>query len=188
MAKGKLGRRTIYAMTIVTILAVSGGYAAAAVFTQTTVTQHSEGYNVVNTGTADWPTAPTVQYVNIPGSVACGSSGTTTGTATAATFYMLQNTSTGNTGCAAGDFGEQFTFTSLASITSVGSDTFTFSANWYGTYNGPGTANPMLYSTTVTFTLTVATGSTSQTAIFDLDFAQYGSIDITALSMVVSGS
>ena len=181
MAKGKLGQRTIYAMTIVTILAVAGGYAAAAVFTQTPVTQHSEGYNVVNTGTADWPTAPTVQYVNIPGSVSCALSGTTTGTATAATFYMLQNTSTGNTGCAVGDFGEQFTFASLASITSVGSDTFTFSANWGGTYGGS-------YSTTVTFTLTVATGSTSQTAVFDLDFAQYGSIGITALSVVVSGS
>ena len=181
MAKGKLGQRTIYAMTIVTILAVAGGYAAAAAFSQGTVYQHSEGYTVVNQNTTDWPTAPTVQYVNIPGSVSCGTSGPTTGTATAATFFVLQNTSAHNSGCHAGDFGEQFSFASLASITAAGSDTFTFSANWGGTYGGS-------YSTTVTFTLTVATGSTSQTAIFDLDFAQYGSINITALSVVVSGS
>ena len=191
MAKGKLGRRTIYAMTIVTILAVSGGYAAAAVFSQTTVYQHSEGYNVINQGTTDWPTDPTVNYVTIPSSVACGASGTTAGSATPATFYVLQNTTTGNGGCAAGDFGEQFTFTSLAGISTQGTDTFQFSASWMGTYGMPPTScSTGTCVTTVTFTLTVAPAApgVSQTAVFDLDFAQYGSINILALSVVVSGS
>lgn len=183
MAKGKLGQRTIYAMTIVTILAVAGGYAAAAAFSQTTVTQHSEGYNVTSAVTPDWPTAPTVQYVTMPGTVpstiTCASAGSTSGTSPF-TFDVLLNISAGNKGCNAGDFGEQFTFSSAATV-AAGSDTFTFAATWGGTVGGS-------YYTTVTFTLTDATSATPVSVVFDLDFAQYGSVNINSLSAVVSGS
>ena len=147
MVKRRLEQRAVYAITLVTILAVAGGYAAAIAFTTTTVYQHNGSYNVVNQGVPNWPTAPVVLY-NVTNTT-CVTAGTF---AEAKVGYtVLQNTTST---CAVGDFAEVLGFQSAGTVV-AGKDTFTFTAVWLGTFGGA-------YQTTVTFTLTDSAGAGGQ--------------------------
>jgi hypothetical protein len=175
MLNGRIEQRTVYAITIVTILAVAGGWAAAYAFTTTSVYQHNGSYNVINQGVANWPNLPIVEFG------VTNSTCTQTGTFSEAgvDVTVLQNTSAT---CTVGDFAEVFGFTSAATVV-AGTDTFTFTAVWVST------AGAVTYQTTVTFTLTDTAGVGGQNLFIALDFGQVPPpTQITTLYVVVTGA
>lgn len=176
MFGGRIEQRTVYAITVVTILTVAGGWAAALAFTTTTVYQHNGSYTVVNQGVPNWPNAPVVLY-NITNTT-CVTSGAFNEVAEG--FTILQNISVGGT-CTVGDFAEVFGFQSAATVV-AGTDTFTFTAVWVGAFGGH-------YQTTVTFTLSDAAGVGGQFLWLALDFGQIAPpTQITTLYVVVTGA
>jgi hypothetical protein len=108
----RLGRRTLYAATMVAILGASVGFLfASALPAQSTVNQTSNSYGVSNPALATFSTAPTVAVAGVPASASgCNTTaspwsfGTTSGT-----VNLYLGASAGVT-CAPNDFAEEFTF------------------------------------------------------------------------------
>jgi hypothetical protein len=146
---GKIHRRAVYVATIVAMLAMTGGFAAAVVLAPATpVNQTVNSYQGTSTSTVDFPTSPTlgISTSGNPTSVLTSVSASAPGGATYKFSFCA------NSGCtmAGGDFDEVFTFTSSATVAGGASNTFTV----YTTFgSGPSTQQQSLsYGSTVLHT------------------------------------
>ena len=194
--RGRIRRRTIYIASVVSILALVGGFALAA-FTLSIAGQSTQGAGGVTvTGTA----------------YACGttciSASTTTGSTTAATCadaptavaitgtsptdaITLQVASSGTT-CKGGDFEEVFSFTSsfaIASAPACFTTTTSCTDNFQVSYTQGTTAtNAQLGTAAFTESGTAPTSTVTVTVVVDVDFQSATPTAITNLAIVVSGN
>jgi hypothetical protein len=110
----RLGRRTLYAATMVAILGASVGFLFATALAPPTVvnqTSNTYGFNN-NADSTAFSTSPTVAVAGVPSSVsACTSSAVSL--ASGGTVYLYLGASSGVT-CTTNDFAEEFTFTTSA--------------------------------------------------------------------------
>jgi hypothetical protein len=178
MGKG-IRRKTIYATTIVAMIALVGGYALASTFAFTnTSSQNESGFAVTTAGTI-W-TFNTATATN---------EGTTTCTTTTTTSYALSGShqvetinlnSSGTGTCVATDFAEVYNISAL--IPTTGStDQFTFFAEMGGS-----SACTTTHAEVVA--LTVTTTATSTTMLY-LHFAvDYGAVPQTLCSVDIAVS
>lgn len=172
----KLQRRTVYAATIIALLALVGGFAMAASFSTTTLTATQGGTTTTLTNTA-WA-GSSVSAVFTTNGAGCTGSPVSVTSATAVSAYVNVGSVSG--ACALGDFAEEIVFTAtVPQGTSVLTDTFTiYSDSSYSTGQA---------------TLTVAvTESGTGTYVAELDlYSDYGSTtppaSISALNVVVNG-
>jgi hypothetical protein len=172
---GSSKRRTLYIVTVVAMLGLTGGFALAAGLNSTTVTQSAALYSVSTSAVAAFPTTPTVTVTAIPGSVAACTSGAQS-LASGGSVDLFLPASTGIT-CTTGDFAEEFTFTSLATAAAG-----TYSFTQYTTYGAGPTSGSAAGSVTVSVAL-----STSGTVNVWVDYgtAAPPTGGIASLSLVV---
>lgn len=122
-----LQRRTIYAATIVTILAMVTGFAVASL-TSTVSSTNQNGFTVTAPGDTMYSAAPTTALVWVQAS-ACTSSGGTVAPSSGATTANVYIT--GEVACQASSFDwfEEISFTSGTVPTSGPSDVFSITVN-----------------------------------------------------------
>jgi hypothetical protein len=176
MGKG-IRRKTIYATTIVAMIALVGGYALASTFAFTaTSSQNESGFAVTTTGTIWTFNTATATYENAN---TCTTTASYSLGGTHATETINLNSS-GTATCVATDFAEVYNIS--ASISTQGStDQFTFFAEMGGP-SGCTTTHAEVVA------LTVTTTATSTTMLY-LHFAvDYGAVPQTLCSVDIAVS
>ena len=195
--RGRIRRRTIYIASVVSILALVGGFALAAMFTTTTISQNQNGFNT-QMGATKWAaTTPTLGVGTSAGTCSATTANTAsapatltaiaapaTGSVSSTAYYGVTNT------CVATDFAEVITFSlTIASGTAAGTystDTFIVYTTWTQT----STAATAVVAGTVSVTLAAAT-SAAVTVTFNV-VVDYGSnsppASLTNLGVVVTGT
>ena len=180
--RGKVRRRTVYVATIAAMLALVGGFAMAATFSSTTVSQNQNGFST-SMGSTIWAAvAPTLTTQPSPTTTSCTSATIAITTATTATAFVgVESTAS----CTTNDFTEEVHFSySVPAGSATLSDTFEVYST--ATLAGATSATTAVGSVTVTVTETTS----AYTATFDL-YIDYGAnppASISSLSVVVSGS
>jgi hypothetical protein len=145
---GTKKRRTLYIVTVVAMLGLSGGFAMAAGLTSTTVNQASGLYSVSTSAVAAFPTTPTVTVTAIPASVSACTSGPQT-LANSVTVNLYLPASVGIT-CTTADFAEEFSFTSL--ITAAAG---TYPFTQYTTYGAGPTSGSAAATISIAATMSI---------------------------------
>ena len=177
--RGGVSRRAA-AVLVSSLLAVGlfGGFAFAATLTTTTVTQSAASYGSASSSVANWPTAPALAVAVVPaGTNGCVDTATL-GSSAPGTTVVVNPNGTGAT-CAAGDFGENFSFAPAAALTGE-TDYFAVSAVWTtvgGTYSG-----------TTVLALTVGANSDGGGYHLDvlIDLGRVAPLSIDSLTVIVS--
>jgi hypothetical protein len=174
----QISRRTIYLGTVLTLLGVTAGMAiASSVLSSTTVNQGANFYQGGNNGANGYSTA-TLAVSTTPAATSVCTTGTKTGATSAGTVTLILSSTTGGTGCTAGNFAEEFSLSFSATIVT---QTNTLSVT---TQVGAGTVQ------TNSEAVTLGTGSSSAFTQTVNVYVDYGSVNppaggITVLDLVV---
>lgn len=173
----KLDRRVIYTAGIVAMLALTSGFALAAVLGSTSVNQSANFYQEGNSG-ANGYSGPALKVATIPiGTTVCSSSPVTQ-IVTGGVVNLILSSTTGGTVCTAGNFAEEFTVAFSATITTQ-SNAFSVTSQV-----GAGVVE------TNSVTLTLGTGISSAFTVTVNVYVDYGAVNppaggITVLDLVI---
>jgi hypothetical protein len=173
----RLGRRTLYAATMVAILGATVGFLfASALPAPTPVNQTANTYGFNDGANAAFPTAPTVAAVAVPSAtVACTSTAQTLASGGSATLVL--GASSGVT-CTGNDFAEEFTFTTSASAAAG-----TYTITVFDSYS---TGSTLTGAPSGTITISSALSSAGTVTVY-VDFGgAVPSGGINSLNLVVS--
>jgi hypothetical protein len=107
--------RAIYATTALFAIALASGFALAAVFTSTTVTQHANFYQGAG-GNANGYSNPELLVSTTPASVLTCTAPPVTAATSGATTKITLSFMTGSSACATGNFAEEFNLSFSATI------------------------------------------------------------------------
>ncbi len=154
----------IYTAGIVGMLALTSGFALAAVLTPTPVGQSANFYLGGNSAVNGY-SAPGLQVATTPAATSVCSSSPVTDAVSGASVNLILSSTTGSAGCTTGNFAEEFTIAFSATI-STQSNVFTIT-----TQVSPGTVQ------TNSVTLTLGTGvSSAFTATVNV-YIDYGAVN-----------
>ena len=184
--RGSIRRRTVYAGTIVAMLALAGGFALASTFVfNSTASQGQNGYSI-QTAATNWTFSSATASVN-PNS-ACSTSGsitiTTPGVSPSATSVSIPGASGGT--CATTHFAEEYAFSGTISAAST-SDLYTVISV---IATGSNTCTSGAVSEANTITITTSGGSaTSTTVTLDLwvDYGPATTTSVCDVNIAISG-
>jgi hypothetical protein len=182
MPKGKLAQRTVYAATIVTILAVAGGVAmAAALFSPIVVSGGGNTASVSTAGTIYGGGTASQILTTGASDTAAGSGCGVTGTG--ASWIINAPDGAGSCATIGTDYVEEVTFTSAAqSAAGTYTDQFVVSSDWNNGAYGTGSDSVMC--------TVAASGTCSVTIFFDsgVSTSLSGPPVLDAVGVTITGS